>query len=120
MPLSEKINLQRYALLTIILNVGLGFFIPLELQYIVSLIVLAVAIAMNHLMLGTAVMMLTSVADGQKKGKKLAFLFIGKFAILAGALLIGIHFMEGLVLIPLISYILQLGILIASLKGETG
>lgn len=122
MPLNERINLKLYGLLTIISNLVLSYFIPFEIKYILCLVVIAIAVSANHLMLGTAVIMMTRSAASSKDttpvGKKLAFIFIGKFAVLGGTLVIGIHFMDDLVIIPLISYIIQLGILIASLKRD--
>lgn len=123
MRISGKINLKIYLILTVILYSIMGYFIPFSVTNLVCLLAIAIGISVNHLMLASAVSYMASNAASQSDQgpdwKKLGYILFGKFAILGASLLIGIHFMEGLVVIPLISYVLQLGILMTSLQGKS-
>lgn len=57
--------------------------------------------------------------DGYKTNKKyLAFLFIGKLAILIGALLFSVQILESKIIIPVINYFLNIFVLGASIKKD--
>lgn len=114
-----KKQIRLYLLLTII-NVVIFFLLSDKtLKSLLALILVATCAAANQGMLTKSVSMLADNATGKAKkmnNKLLIFLMIGKFAILALALVAAIQLMPNLIILPVLVYIVQLGILAFSMN----
>ncbi len=95
------------------------YFTEQTLQDAVVLVIMCGAIIGNHIILIKIGWAIKNVAIGQDHNQKkwlMAPLVLLKLLLLIVALLLGIHFIQGLVLIPVVLYICQLFILTLCLK----
>lgn len=121
--INQKIRVYIYLILTLLVNFFLYRLTDQSIMSILCLALIAIATTANHAVLIYAVSNMIEQAKNKDPSKQysknIGILFIIKFLLLGVSLLIGIHFMQGLVIIPLISYVLQLGILMISLKRKS-
>jgi hypothetical protein len=114
----KKINLISYILLTS-LTTGVCCWFALGVDEVIGILIVYAATIINHLLLIEGGLQLTDAASGNKIDKlNLVFIFLGKFALLIGAIYLGWQFMGNRVFIPMLNYLVQIFILIFSYKRE--
>jgi hypothetical protein len=117
MLISEKIDLKKYFLFSLILIIASYFLArsPDELKVMATVFIAA---GLNQWMLVRGVNKLTNQAVGseEKDSGGLVILFIGKLIVLVVALTLGVQIMGKRIIIPLLIYVLQIAVLYLSLK----
>ena len=114
----KKIRLPQYLIFTA-LTTGVACWFTLNSSEIFGVLVVYAATIINHLLLIEGGLQLTDAASGKKIDKmSVVLVFLGKFALLIGAIYLGWHFMGNRVFIPMINYLIQIFILVFSYKKE--
>lgn len=120
MPTNERINFKVYLPLSLIL-ILLGYLLsnsPAEFKVIATIFLAA---CINQYMLVRGVDKITKQAanletNTEDQGGTLLGLFIGKIIVLIVALVFGVQIMGKRIIIPVLIYVLQIGVLYLSFK----
>ena len=120
MPTNERINFKVYLPLSLIL-ILLGYLLsnsPAEFKVIATVFLAA---CINQYMLVRGVDKITKQAanletNTEDQGGTLLGLFIGKIIVLIVALVFGVQIMGKRIIIPVLIYVLQIGVLYLSFK----
>lgn len=117
MPIAEKINLKKYALLSTVL-LAIDYFLARDMAELKVMLTIFLAACLNQWMLVSGVMQITNVASGKEAPDKanLIMLFIGKVIVLLVALIFGVQIMGKRIIIPVLIYVLQIVVLYLSMK----
>lgn len=117
MLISEKIDLKKYSLYSLILIIA-SYFLARNSAELKAMAIVFLAACLNQYMLVSGVNKLTDQAVGKEESDKfkLIVLFIGKLIVLVVALTLGVQIMGKRIIIPLLIYVLQIAILYLSLK----
>lgn len=117
MLISEKIDLKKYCLFSLILIIA-SYFLAQNAAELKAMATVFIAASLNQWMLVRGVNKLTDQAAGsaEKDNFNLILLFIGKLIVLVVALTLGVQIMGKRIIIPLLIYVLQIGVLYLSLK----
>ena len=117
MLLNAKINFKKYTYYTLIL-LALTAFSLKSIQELGAVIIVTLATCLNQWMLVKAVRLASVAAASEKPagGVKIIILALGKIVILFGALSFGVHIMGNRIIIPLLFYVLQIGVLYLSFE----
>ncbi len=120
MPTNERINFKIYVPLSLILILS-GYLLsnsPAEFKVIATVFIAA---CLNQYMLVRGVDKLTKEAADPETNKEdqsgtLLGLFLGKIFVLIVALVLGVQIMGKRIIIPVLIYVLQIGVLYLSFK----
>ena len=117
MHISEKIDLRKYALLSTIL-LAAAYFLARDMSELKVMLTVFLAACLNQWMLVRGVQKLTNSAIGNEETDKsgLILLFIGKVIVLLVAIVFGVQIMGKRIIIPVLIYVLQIGVLYLSMK----
>ena len=117
MPIAEKINLKKYALLSTVL-LAIDYFLARDMAELKVMLTIFLAACLNQWMLVRGVQKITNVATGkeEKDNWGLILMFIGKVIVLLVALVLGVQIMGKRVIIPVLIYVLQIVVLYLSMK----
>jgi hypothetical protein len=117
MPIAEKINLKKYALLSTVL-LAIDYFLARDMAELKVMLTVFLAACLNQWMLVRGVMQITNVASGKEEADKtnLILLFIGKVIVLLVALVFGVQIMGKRIIIPVLIYVLQIVVLYLSMN----
>lgn len=117
MLISEKINLKKYILLSIVL-LAIDYFLARNMAELKVMLTIFLAACLNQWMLVRGVVQMTNVASGKEEADKtnLVLLFIGKVIVLLVALVFGVQIMGKRIIIPVLIYVLQIVVLYLSMK----
>ena len=117
MPIAEKINLKKYALLSTVL-LAIDYFLARDMAELKVMLTVFLAACLNQWMLVSGVMQITNVASGKEEADKtnLILLFIGKVIVLLVALIFGVQIMGKRIIIPVLIYVLQIVVLYLSIN----
>lgn len=110
----KKINFAKYLLISF-LPYLVGMSLEQSLDAFIAYLIIYTCIVINHIMLLTGVNMLVNAAQGYDR-VIIVSLFIGKMVILFLGISVGVHFIGNKVIIPVIFYIIQIFVLVFSLK----
>ena len=114
----KRINLTRYLILTA-MTTCIAIYLCKNSNELIGILVVYSATIINHLLLVEGGLQLTDAASGKKIDKfDIILVFIGKFALLIGAIYLGWQFMGNRVFIPMVNYLIQIFILVFSYKKE--
>ena len=120
MLVGKRVNLSRYFVSTAGLVLGLLFFTSWKPIQVLTMVVCSVGISAGLFVLVRSVAGLSEQGNGMEQGrrnrKKMLLLSLVKLPLMAGILLGSVHFMDGLVLLPLALYLGQIVVLFLSLK----
>lgn len=118
MHISEKINLKKYAILSIILLL-ISYFLARNSAELKVMFTIFLAACLNQWMLVRGVQKITGQAAGTEEADKsgLITLFIGKAIVLIVALTFGVQIMGKRIIIPVLIYVLQIVVLYLSMKS---
>lgn len=120
MPTNERINFKIYVPLSIIL-ILLGYFLSNSSSEFKVIITVFIAACLNQYMLVRGVDKLTKQAASTEANQEdqsgtLLGLFLGKIFVLIVALVLGVQIMGKRIIIPVLIYVLQIGVLYLSFK----
>lgn len=120
MPTNERINFKIYVPLSIIL-ISLGYFLSNSSSEFKVIITVFIAACLNQYMLVRGVDKLTKQAastdaNQEDQSGTLLGLFLGKIFVLIVALVLGVQIMGKRIIIPVLIYVLQIGVLYLSFK----
>lgn len=120
MPTNERINFKIYVPLSIIL-ILLGYFLSNSSSEFKVIITVFIAACLNQYMLVRGVDKLTKQAASTEPNQEdqsgtLLGLFLGKIFVLIVALVLGVQIMGKRIIIPVLIYVLQIGVLYLSFK----
>lgn len=120
MPTNERINFKIYVPLSIIL-ILLGYFLSNSSSEFKVIITVFIAACLNQYMLVRGVDKLTKQAastdaNQEDQSGTLLGLFLGKIFVLIVALVLGVQIMGKRIIIPVLIYVLQIGVLYLSFK----
>lgn len=120
MLISEKIDLRKYTLLSLILII-VSYFLAQNTAEMKVMATVFLAACLNQWMLVRGVQKITNSAAGKEESDKsgLITLFIGKAIVLVVALTFGVQIMGKRIIIPVLIYVLQIAVLYLSMK-KTG
>lgn len=99
---------------------ALSLYLAKNLNEVFAILTIYVATVIYLFMFAEAVYRLTENQRANKndaKRGKIAFFFIGKFAILVGALIFGVQIMGNRIIIPVLNYIILIFVLTYSTKS---
>ena len=114
----KRINLLRYLTLTA-MTTCVGIYFCENNNELFGVLTVYAATIVNHLLLIEGGLQLTDAASGKKIDKlDIVLVFLGKFALLIGAIYLGWQFMGNRVFIPMVNYLVQIFILVFSYKKE--
>lgn len=119
MHILEKINFKIYIGLSIVL-ILLNYFLALDMREFKVMMTVFIAACINQYLLVQGIDKLTRQAatnEASDTGSIIGF-FIGKVIVLIVALIFGVQIMGKRIIIPVIIYVLQIGILYLSLKSS--
>jgi len=112
MRLKTKINLKRFLLLSPTTTILFCLFAK-SLPEVLTILAIYVATLLSMGMLSEGVFELTEGENGGNR-KKILFLFIGKFVVLALALTLGVQIMGSRIIIPVLNYVFQIFVITLS------
>ncbi len=112
MLIKSKIDLKKFFLISITTTIVFCLF-SRDMADVLTIIAVYAATLLHLFMLSEAVYELTLGKDGGNR-KKIVFLFIGKFAVLALALTLGVQIMGSRIIIPVLNYVFQIFVLTLS------
>lgn len=117
MHISEKVDLRKYTILSLILLI-ISYFLAKDAAEIKVMATIFLAACLNQWMLVRGVQKITSSAAGKEESDKsgLIMLFIGKAIVLIVALTFGVQIMGKRIIIPVLIYVLQIAVLYLSMK----
>lgn len=117
MRIGEKINFNVYVGLSIVL-ILFGYLLSQDLNEFKVILTVFFAACINHYMLCTGIEKLTRQASEEESsdGGGLLGLFLGKIIVLIVALIFGVQIMGKRIIIPVLIYVLQIGVLYFSFK----
>jgi hypothetical protein len=117
MLISEKVNLKKYILFSLPI-LFLALFLSRNSNEIKVMLTVFVAACLNQWMLVNLVLGMTRVASGEGSVDKtqVVIMFIGKVLVLVVALTLGVQIMGKRIIIPVLIYVLQIGVLFLSLN----
>lgn len=117
MHISEKVDLRKYTILSLILLI-ISYFLAKDVAEIKVMATIFLAACLNQWMLVRGVQKITSSAAGKEESDKsgLITLFIGKAIVLIVALTFGVQIMGKRIIIPVLIYVLQIAVLYLSMK----
>jgi hypothetical protein len=120
MHISEKVDLRKYTILSLILIV-ISYFLAQNTAEMKVMATVFLAACLNQWMLVRGVQKITNSAAGKEESDKsgLITLFIGKAIVLVVALTFGVQIMGKRIIIPVLIYVLQIAVLYLSMK-KTG
>ncbi|MEH0860089.1 hypothetical protein [Halobacteriovorax sp. DPLXC-1] len=118
--LINKISFSRYFILSLPLAAICLFFLTFGKEWLAfGIIYAATVIYLVMFWMAVDELIKPHRVEGYKANKKyLAFLFIGKTAILIGALLFSVQILESKIIIPVINYFLNIFVLGASIRKD--
>ena len=117
MHISEKVDLRKYTILSLILIV-ISYFLAQNTAEMKVMATVFLAACLNQWMLVRGVQKITNSAAGKEESDKsgLITLFIGKAIVLVVALTFGVQIMGKRIIIPVLIYVLQIAVLYLSMK----
>ncbi len=117
MLISEKVNFKKYFLFSLPI-LTLALFLSRNSNEIKVMLTVFVAACLNQWMLVNLVLGMTRVASGEGSVDKtqMVIMFIGKVLVLVVALTLGVQIMGKRIIIPVLIYVLQIGVLFLSLN----
>jgi len=120
MLIGEKINLKKYLGLSILLII-ISLRLSKNNSEIIAMAIIFAAACLNQWMLVNSVRDLTnSAVDGTISNKSsVVFMVIGKLILLIVALTFGVQIMGKRIIIPVLIYVLQIGVLYISFENKT-
>lgn len=121
MLISEKINLRRYCILSIAILIATLCFSSWQLNQVLAMIGCSFGLSIGLLVTAHGVIAVTTKAgssggSARRDLRRALWLAAIKIPFMAGVLLGSIHFMDGLVLLPLVLYLGQMTALFFCLK----
>ena len=117
MLISEKVNFKKYLLLSLPILI-LALYLSRNASEIKVMLTVFIAACLNQWMLVNLVLGMTRVASGEGTVDKtqMVIMFIGKILVLVVALTLGVQIMGKRIIIPVLIYVLQIGVLFLSLN----
>lgn len=115
----KKINFKKFFLISIV-PTALSLLLVRNINEVFAILTIYLATVIYLFMFAEAVYRLTENQRANKndaKKGKIAFFFIGKFAILVGALIFGVQIMGNRIIIPVLNYIILIFVLTYSTKS---
>ena len=115
----RKINLKKYLFLTILTTL-LSMIFTQGVYEKIGIVCVYIGTVINHIMLLEAVLLVVDLGNKKDVDKiQLLTMFVGKFAVLFGALYLGWHFMGNRVFIALLNYVVHIFFLTLCSKKES-
>ena len=122
MRIETRINYQKYFILTGI-STGICLLFARHLDDVMGILVVYIAAFINQVFLVRVVREAFMPNDEQQNAQvdkwRVTRNFLGKLAILALGLTLGVHFMGNRIIIPVLNYVFQIFALALSLKSPT-
>ena len=117
MLISEKVNFKKYLIFSLPIII-LAIYLARNLSELKVMLTVFVAACLNQWMLVNLVVGMTRVASGEGSVDKtqMVIMFIGKVLVLIVALTLGVQIMGKRIIIPVLIYVLQIGVLFLSLN----
>ena len=114
---SEKINFKKYILFSLPIII-LAIYLARNTSELKVMLTVFIAACLNQWMLVKLVVGMTRVASGEGSVDKtqMVMMFIGKALVLILALTLGVQIMGKRIIIPVLIYVLQIGVLFLSLN----